>query len=408
MSAVLLAAQQNLDQTLTEGVLALDRGENQKAYEALTAVVEKRPKDGRALVGLAEAARRLGKAEEADAHIEQVAELARRQPQFFRGLSMYYENGNEPDKAAQYEAFYVRAFPDDLSGFGRAAALHLAAGDGRSAAEFARSGLERENSAPLQDILGKALASIGDQTGAETALREAVRLSPYDEEYRYDLGYLFLRDQRFEEAVRELEDARKVFDKSARIELGIGVARYGQRPFNDAVTAFLRSADLAPGAPQPHYFLGRMLEHATDRIDAVLKRQKAFAELQPENYLGPFLYGQALSASLPPSGADDVAAEAEQLLRRSIALRGDFWESHFELGAVLERQKRYADAAASLERAVELNPNSSKPHYRLARIYARLGRKADAARERDLHRKLTEAEREAMQGGMTLQEPLIK
>ena len=151
-----------------------------------------------------------------------------------------------------------------------------------------------------------------------------------------------------------------------------------------------------------------MLEHATDQIDTVLKRQKAFAQLQPENYLGPFLYGQALAASLPPAGSDDVAAEAEQILRRSIALRGDFWESHFELGAVLERQKRYADAAASLERAVELNPNSSKPHYRLARVYARLGRKEDAARERDLHRNLTEAEREAMQGGMTLQEPLIK
>jgi Flp pilus assembly protein TadD len=341
-------------------------------------------------------------------HVEAAAKLASDQPGLFRGLAIYYENGDELDKAAEYEALYVRAFPDDFSGFGRAASLFLAAGDGRSAVEFARSGLERQESAALQDVLGKALALTGDDKGAEAALREAIRLAPYDEEYRYDLGYLHLRAQRFDEAARAFEEALKVFDKSARIQLGLGVARYGQRRFNEAVSAFLRSAELAPGAAQPHYFLGRMLEHATDRIDAVLARQKSFAQAQPESYLGPFLYGQALAASLPPDGAEETVEKATDLLRRSIELRDDFWESHFELGALLERQKRYDEAAVRLEKAVKLKADSSKPHYRLARVYARLGRTEDAARERELHRKLTEAEREAMGEGMTLEEPLIE
>lgn len=397
-----------MNQLLTEGVLALDRGQAEEAYSALGQVVERRPKDGRARIGLAEACRRLERISEAEKHVDVAAELAPEQPALFRGLAIYYENGGELDKAAEYESFYVRAFPDDFSGFGRAASLHLAAGNGRSAAEFARSGLERQESAALQDVLGKALALTGDDEGAEAALREAIRLAPYDEEYRYDLGYLHLRAQRFDEAAQAFEEALKIFDKSARVVLGMGVARYGQRRFGEAVTAFLRAAELAPAAPQPHYFLGRMLEHATDRIDAVLERQKAFAQMQPDNYLGPFLHGQALAASLPPEGAEERADKAVELLRRSIELRGDFWESHFELGALLERRKSYEEAAERLEQAVELNAGSSKPHYRLARVYARLGRSEDAARERDLHRKLTEAEREAMAGGMTLEEPLVK
>lgn len=390
---------------MTSGVLALDRGQVEQAYDALSKVVVQRPDDPRARIGLAEACRRLGKAVEAEEHIAAVEKLAPEQPALFRGLSIYYENSGKPADAARYEAAYVRAFPDDFSGFGRAAALNLAADNARQAIEFARSGLERKASAPLQDILGKALATEGDDAGAQAALEEAVRLAPFDEEYRYDLGYLHALAQRFDKAAEVYEEARKVFDKSPRIELGLGVARYGQRRFEDAVTAFLRAADLAPAAPQPHYFLGRTLEHATDRIDEVLARQKRFAELQPESYLGPFLYAQALIASLPPDGAEDRVAEAERLLRRSIELRDDFWESHFELGSLLERAKRYEEAAHSLERAVELNDASSKPHYRLARVYARLGRREDAARERKIHQQRTEAERAAMRGGMTLGAP---
>ena len=393
---------------MTEVVLALDRGKPEEAYSALTRVVQHRPGDPRVRIGLAEACRRLDRFDEAEEQITAAAELAAEQPALFRGLAIYYENAGQLEEAAHYESLYVRAFPDDFSGFGRAASFYLAAGDGRSAAEFARSGLERQASAPLQDVLGKALALTGDDAGAEAALREAIRLAPYDEEYHYDLGYLHLRAQRFEKAAEVLEGARKVFDKSARIELGIGVARYGQRRFDEAVTAFLRAAELAPGAPQPHYFLGRTLEHSSDRIDAVLARQQAFASLQPDNYLGPFLYAQALVASLPPDGAPERVAKAEELLRRAIGLRGDFWESHFELGALLERERRFEEAAENLEKAVALNPTASKPHYRLARVYARLGRSEEAARERALHQERTEAERAAMTGGMMLEEPLIE
>ena len=54
--------------------------------------------------------------------------------------------------------------------------------------------------------------------------------------------------EEFGQAAEALEDAQKVFSRSAQIELALGVAFYGQRRFPDAV-AILRTIELAPCGP---------------------------------------------------------------------------------------------------------------------------------------------------------------
>jgi len=70
--------------------------------------------------------------------------------------------------------------------------------------------------------------------------------------------------------------------------------------------------------------------------------------------------------------------------------------AHFELGTVLDRERRYADAAREFERAAELAPNDAATHYRLSRVYDRLGKTEAAKAERDKHAKLESAQREAI------------
>lgn len=192
-------------------------------------------------------------------------------------------------------------------------------------------------------------------------------------------------------------EGRKYFDKSAAIEIGLGIAAYGQRRFDEAVDRFLQAAGLAPSMQQPHAFLGRLLQHAADRIDAVEERLRIFHEEHSTNHLGPFLYGQVLLARLGTRRDPETLSEIEVLLRESIERNGDFWEAHFELGVLLEKQRDYKAAEEHLERAANLNPDSSKPHYRLARVYQRLGKTREARRERELHRQIAERERQAMQ-----------
>lgn len=383
-----------------EAFEALNDGRTQEAIAKLEPLRATRGDDGRVRLALAQAYRLVDRDDEAAAEIEQAWNLAEQDPALYRGLSVYYEQDEKALEAARAEAAYAKAFPQDVTAFGRAATFYLETENYLKTVSFARAGLELGPSAALYDILGKAQAELGLIDEAEQAFRAVVDLKPYDEDGHYNLAYLFLKAHRYEQALEAFADAERIFDKSARIQLGIGTAEYALRKFDDALDAYLRAAEFAPGAPQPHYFLGRMLEHLPARAGDVLVRQKAFAQARPDDYLANYLYAEALLASLPPGAEEGSLADAEKLLRKSVEARGDFWESHLELGRLLMRRRDYAAAAAELERAVELNPSSSKPHYHLGRAYARLGKAEKSAQARAEHERLTEAERKAMAGGM--------
>ena len=72
--------------------------------------------------------------------------------------------------------------------------------------------------------------------------------------------------------------------------------------------------------------------------------------------------------------------QAESLLKKSVSLNGDYWESHYDLGIQLAKRGALADAEKEFRRAVELNPKDPAIHYRLFRVLAGLGktREADA------------------------------
>ena len=246
-----------------------------------------------------------------------------------------------------------------------------------------------ENSADVRTLLGKAYASRKDWKRAIAEFTEARRLSPYSEEAIFNLAQAHLQSLDFEGAISVLEDGRKTFDKSPQLELALGVAYYGQRRFAEAVGRYLRVIDLDPKIPQPYYFLGRVLEHATDRLAEVIAKAQMYQSLNPASPLGYVLHARAIMLQLPPGDDSPESQTAYELLLKALSLKEDQAEAHYLLGVLLEGRKDYAAAAAHFERSVALNADDPKPHFRLARVYDRLGRKEDAARERSLNEKLS-------------------
>jgi superkiller protein 3 len=227
-----------------------------------------------------------------------------------------------------------------------------------------------------------------DRAGAVRLLQAAIRRDPFQESYCFELAQLHLKQENFASALEVLADGRKRFDKSAQLELATGVALYGLRRFPEAIDAFLRTIRLDPSIEQPYVFLGRMLDQAEERLPAVTQAFAAFAQRSPENYLSSFLYGKLLAL------ANDSAA-AEALLRKSIAQNDAYWESHFELGVLLGREREFEEAVREIRRGAELNPSDPVAHYHLARLYDRLGKPVEAGAERDLHARLSAANRQA-------------
>ena len=196
----------------------------------------------------------------------------------------------------------------------------------------------------------------------------------------------FLDRQKFADALAILQESVTRVPKNAQLELALGVACYGLRRFDEAAEAFLRTIDIAPETEQPYEFLGKILDQIPNRLPPVTERFAAYEAAHPASAQGYLLYAKALDAqSLSPE-------RALQLLRKSIALVASNASAHFELGTLLDRLERYAEAAAEFERAAELAPSDPAAHYRLARDYDRIGKHEGAQIEREKHASLVRAQ----------------
>jgi len=201
-------------------------------------------------------------------------------------------------------------------------------------------------------------------------------------ELYFEVARPLLDQQKFTEAAVILKEGVRSLPKSAQLELALGVADYALRRFNDAADAFLRTIELAPETEQPYAFLGKILDQIPSRLPEVTKRFAEYQSAHPASAQGYLLHAKALDAqSLEPEAA-------LRLLEQSIAIDGGDASAHFEMGTVLDRFERFADAAREFERAAELAPSDPAAHYRLARDYDRIGKHEAAQAEREKHAQL--------------------
>ncbi len=388
---VLLAASAaTFDSTYRAGLRALNNNELAVAQTQLEAASKLQPRNAQVWLALAQAYFKQNKTALADSAALKAETLGANEPMILHALAFYYTESRKPAKAASLEARYAEKNPQDEDAYPRAIDLYLRADQPKPAVDTALKALAKSNTAGLHLSLAKSYDASGQFEKAVAEYRQALKLRPYEEVYYFELSQAYLHKQRFADSLEVLNTAKSRFDKSAQIELALGVTYYGLRRFPEAIDQFLRTTQLSPDVEQPYIFLGRMLELAGGKLREVTGAMGTFASAKPNNFMSSFLYAKALAAEQ----ADPE--QLEPLLRRSIALNPNYWESHFELGSALERKKDFAGAASEYEKSTRMNPKEAAPHYRLARVYDRLGKPQQAAAERAAHAKLSEQEKSGL------------
>lgn len=385
------------EELLREALVALDRGDLGAARRKLETVSKLTPGEPRVWLALAQTYWRSGLKKQAETAAGRAASLGGRDPLIQRGLAIFYTEAGRWEQAGRFESAYAKATGDRDAAV-RAVLLFLEAGRAQVAIETALQALEKDdNHAKLRNVLGKAYRAAGDPGQALEAFQEAIRLNPYEEEYYFDLAQLLMAHHNFDAAIRVLEASKRIIARSEQLELALGVAYYGQRRFQDAVDAFLRTIDLAPKLPQPYVYLARILEHGGERLPEIRRQFAAYAAANPKDPAAQYRYAKVLIAGLPPGGYPAEAAEAEAVLRLALELKEDEWEPHLLLGTLLERKGELEVAARELERSAELAPDNPAPRFPLARVYLALGRKEEAQRQRTLFKELTLKQEKAVQ-----------
>lgn len=226
-------------------------------------------------------------------------------------------------------------------------------------------------------VVDHALAMYYSEVGQ---LAHAAKL---DAQIAFECTHQLLEGGDFTQAADIAEAGLAGHPKDAQLILALGVARYGQRRFDDAIAEFLRVIGIDPTIEQPYVFLGKMLDQAGPHLDEITKAYEAWAARDPRSAKARLLLAKALLA------ANSRDERVETLLRKSIALDASDWQSHYELGVLLESKHNYSEAAKELELSIELDPKQPMPHYHLARVYDRLGEPERAQAERELHERLT-------------------
>jgi tetratricopeptide (TPR) repeat protein len=258
----------------------------------------------------------------------------------------------------------------------------------------ARSELEEasridDHNAFVWTSLAETYLRLGETERAESAAAKAAQTGENNSVVTHALSLFYfkyadglLHRQDFTHAADVLSTALKQDPGNAQLVLAFGVARYGQRRFDEAILQFLKVIQIDPGIGQPYVFIAKMLDQAGPHLEEITKDYEAWNAREVKNAKAPLVLAKMLLAG---GSQHERAAE---LLRKSIELDPNNWEAHYELGVLLENRHDYSGAATELARSIELDGKQAMPHYHLARVYDRLGQPEKAKAEREIHQRL--------------------
>ncbi|TSC58692.1 MAG: hypothetical protein Greene041619_402 [Candidatus Peregrinibacteria bacterium Greene0416_19] len=183
------------------------------------------------------------------------------------------------------------------------------------------------------------------------------------------LGSLYLRQGKLAEAAEHLRHSIELRDHhKARTNLGHVYAKQGR--WEDARREIDRARDIDPESVEP--LLGLAILHTqAGRIDDALVSYDAVIAMQPRNakaYLnkGSILLDQGRTAAA-------VAA-----FKEAIRIEPLFHQAHYNLGIAYTSQGRLDDAIAQYEETIRIAPEFRQAHLNLGVLYAKIGRLQDA------------------------------
>jgi tetratricopeptide (TPR) repeat protein len=249
--------------------------------------------------------------------------------------------------------------------------------------------------------------SVGDLAGAESAEKRSLELLPSTQEGWSKLGYIYVQEQKFEDAAAAFrrafeEDAQDVW---ALQNLALSLIKLNRR--DEAIGVYRQALAIKPRFGPAWLGLGQLLETMERKSEAEDCFQKALTnrvhraqeltslarfcqsrgwfeaastnyadaiKLNPSDATLRFEAGQSLGALGRHNDAAQRYAEAAQL-------SPGWWQAHFLCGLELGRAEKPAGATSEFREAVRLMPDVAETRLNLGISLVKQGQKAEALQE---------------------------
>ena len=211
--------------------------------------------------------------------------------------------------------------------------------------------------------------------------RRYLKTQPNDVDMRFLLGHTALLARRYDEAAAAYSEVAAARPNWAAAHGGLGYALLMTDQPQRAARAYSRTLELNPDSTLVRYQLARLYAAQGQHPEAIAEFEQL---VQREPHVPEYptrladLLIQLEQGTGMALGQTDGMAEAEDLLRRAIALDSKAAHPHWSLGMLYARQGRYAEAVPLFEHLLQIAPRDYQAHLFLGHLYQRTGRQADA------------------------------
>ena len=211
--------------------------------------------------------------------------------------------------------------------------------------------------------------------------RRYLKTQPNDVDVRFLLGHTALLAQRYDEAAVAYSEVAAARPNWAAAHGGLGYALLMADQPQRAAQAYSRTLELNPDSTLVRYQLARLYAEQGQNREAIAEFEQL---VQREPHVTEYptrladLLIQLEQGTGMTLGQTDRLAEAEELLRRAVALDSKTAHPHWSLGMLYARQGRYAEAVPLFEHLLQIAPRDYQAHLFLGHLYQRTGRQADA------------------------------
>ena len=203
-----------------------------------------------------------------------------------------------------------------------------------------------------------------------TLWEDVVKKSPNKARPHNNLGELFYKRGRLNDAQREYQSALSVMPYYVDAHINLGALHEGRGLLDEALKEYQIAAKINPQSAEAYYNLGGVYtklgyeEDAINKFQHAIKIKSNYAEAHYN--LGNAYYKKRLY---------DKAIEEYQL---AIKIKPDYFEPLNNLGNVYIDQNRLDDAINTFKMALKVKNNSSEVYYNLGNAYLQKGSFSEA------------------------------
>ena len=203
------------------------------------------------------------------------------------------------------------------------------------------------------------LLRAGRTADAIAPLRDAALMQPSDPVIQHDLGLACLEVGRIPDAITALQRAVASDPRysDAYFRLGIALEKLGD--IGEAIVAYDRATQLLPSLTEAWFRAGALVYTLGHRDEAIACFRRAAATGGKTSF-GRLGKARALLT-------EDRNQEAEQVLRKTLALDSNNAMAHDLLGNLLSELGRFDEARECFERAIAIAPLLAGSYYDLVR-----------------------------------------